>query len=62
MRGRGMRAINKLLDLKHTYPQDAFIQAVKQAHKYGLYDLNRLEELTIKLVAGNYFNLQEEEL
>ena len=62
VRGRGMRAINKLLDLKHTYPQDAFIQAVKQAHKYGLYDLNRLEELTIKLVAGNYFNLQEEEL
>jgi hypothetical protein len=58
--GRGMRAMNKLLNFKHTYPEDAFLQAIKQAHKYGLYDLNRLEELIIKSVAGNYFNLREE--
>jgi hypothetical protein len=52
--------MNKLLNFKHTYPEDAFLQAIKQAHKYGLYDLNRLEELIIKSVAGNYFNLREE--
>ena len=49
--------MQRLLNLKRTYPQDAFIKAIKQAHQYGMYDLNRLEELIIKSVAGNYFNL-----
>ena len=57
VRGNGMRALNKLLYLKRTYPKDAVIHAVSKADKYGMYDLNRLEELIIKSVAGNYFNL-----
>lgn len=57
IRGRGLRSMQRLLNLKRTYPQDAFIKAIKQAHQYGMYDLNRLEELIIKSVAGNYFNL-----
>lgn len=62
VRGRGARAINRLLDFKRTYPKDAFIAAVKQARHYGLYDLNRLEELIIKSVAGNYFNLEVDDI
>lgn len=61
VRGNGVRKFNRLLSIKHTYPLDAFIAAVQQAHHYGLYDLNRLEELIIKFVAGNYFNLTNEE-
>lgn len=61
VRGDGVRKLNRLLVLKHTYPFDAFIGAVRQANHYGLYDLNRLEELIIKFVAGNYFNLTPEE-
>jgi hypothetical protein len=61
VRGDGVRKLNRLLALKHTYPLDAFIGAVRQAHHYGLYDLNRLEELIIKFVAGNYFNLSNED-
>ena len=61
IRGDGVRKLNRLLALKHTYPFDAFIGAVKQANHYGLYDINRLEELIIKFVAGNYFNLTHEE-
>jgi hypothetical protein len=60
VRGRGCRAMNKLLYFKRTYPYDAFIKAVKRAHCYKLYDLNRLEELIIKSVAGDYFNLNED--
>ena len=56
-RGNAMRKLNCLLTLKHTYPFDAFIGAIQQAQHYGLYDLNRLEALIIKFVAGNYFNL-----
>jgi hypothetical protein len=61
VRGAGVRQLNRLLNFKQTYPSEAFISAIKQAHHYGLYDLNRLEELIIKYVAGNYFNLNGEE-
>jgi hypothetical protein len=61
VRGFGARKLNRLLSLKHTYPAEAFLAAIKQAQHYGLYDLNRLEDLIIKLVAGNYFNLTNEE-
>jgi len=60
VRGSGVRQLNRLLSFKHTYPSEGFISAIKKANHYGLYDLNRLEELIIKYVAGNYFNLNEE--
>jgi hypothetical protein len=42
------------------YPAEAFLSALRSAEHYGLYDLNRLESLIIKSVAGDYFNLEEE--
>lgn len=61
VRGGGHKPLNRLLNLKRTYPSDAFHCAVRKACHYGLYDLSRLEELIIKSVAGDYFNLHEEE-
>lgn len=58
-KGSGHRQLNRLLNLKRMYPTDAFLSALKKADHYGLYDLNRLESLIIKSVAGNYFNLEE---
>lgn len=55
--GRGMAGFRRLLEFKRTYPEEAFMMAVKKAQKYGLYDLDRLEKLIISLVAGDYFNL-----
>lgn len=60
VRGSGHRQLNRLLNLKRTYPPDAFLSALNKAEHYGLYDLSRLEDLIIKSVAGNYFNLEEE--
>jgi len=60
VRGSGYRQLNRLLNLKRMYPTEAFLCALKRAHHYGLYDLNRLEDLIIKSVAGDYFNLEEE--
>lgn len=57
IRGRGVRQFDRLLNLKRTYPQDAFMAAIKQAQHYSLYDLSRLEEMIIKYIAGHYFNL-----
>lgn len=58
--GSGRRKLQKLLDLKRTYPAEAFRKGVEQALHYGLYDLVRLENLILTFVAGDFFNLQDE--
>lgn len=57
VRGRGLRSMTYLLHLKRTYPGDAFVAAITRAFTYGLYDLNRLEDLILRHVAGDFFNL-----
>lgn len=55
--GRGVRAMQRLLCFKRRYPEPAFMAAVKQALKYGLYDLARLERLILRNVADDFFNI-----
>jgi transposase len=59
--GRGIRPLKRLLDLKRTYPEDAFIAACEEALRYGLFDLTRLERMILARVAGDFFNIEEEE-
>ena len=59
--GRGVRPLRRLLDLKRTYPEEAFHSACEQALHYGLFDLNRLEKLILERVAGDFFRIDEEE-
>ncbi len=56
-RGRGGRALRRLLELQRTYPKEPFLAAVRQAFHFGLYDLGRLENLILQQVAGNFFTL-----
>ena len=56
--GRGVRALRRLLELKRTYPAGPFLAAVDQALRFGLFDLQRLETLILKHVAGDFFNLE----
>lgn len=58
--GRGVRQLRRLLDLKRTYPQEAFQKAVQEALHYGLYDLSRLEQMILSHVAGEFFSLDED--
>lgn len=60
-RGRGVRQMRRLLDLKRAYPQDAFEKAIKTALHYSLYDLTRIEQMILSNVAGEFFNIEEEE-
>jgi hypothetical protein len=55
--GRGVRALRRLLELKRTYPSGPFLAAIEQALRFGLFDLQRLETLILKHVAGDFFNL-----
>jgi transposase len=59
--GRGVRKMRRLLELKRTYPDDAFKKAVEQAFHYGLYDLNRLEQMVLSFVAGDFFRIEDED-
>jgi transposase len=57
--GRGVRFLRRLLDLKRTYPPEAFEKALVEALRYGLYDLPRLEQMILSHVAGDFFNEDE---
>jgi hypothetical protein len=56
-RGRGVRALRRLIEIQRTYPKEPFLAAVRQATHFGLYDLGRLEKLILQQVAGNFFAL-----
>ena len=49
--------LRELLRLVREYPRQPLVQAVNQAHRYGLYDLRRLERMVLKNVATEYFRL-----
>jgi hypothetical protein len=53
--------MRRLLDLKRTYPPEAFEKAILQALRYGLYDLSRLEQMILSQVQGDFFPLGEDE-
>ncbi len=57
--GRAVRSMRRLLDLKRTYPTEAFEKAVLKALHYGLYDLARLEQMILSNVSGCFFNEDE---
>ena len=59
--GRAVRPLKRLLDLKRTYPEEAFNAACEQALRYGLFDLTRLERLILERVAGDFFRIEEED-
>jgi len=53
--GRGTLALRRLLALYREYPRRPFLQAVTLAAQYGLFDLDRLERLTLRVIAKDYF-------
>jgi transposase len=57
--GRAVRSLRRLLDLKRTYPYEAFEKATVEALHYGLFDLARLEQMILSSVAGDFFNEDE---
>ena len=39
------------------YPPEPFLAAVREAARYGLYDLDRLERMILRRIARDYFLL-----
>jgi len=53
--------LRRLLELKRTYPAVPFLAAIEEALRFGLFDLQRLERLILKHVAGDFFNLDDKD-
>jgi hypothetical protein len=51
--------LRQLLRLVREYPRAALLGAVREAARYGLYDLDRLERMILRRVARDYFLLDE---
>jgi transposase len=52
-------ALRQLLRLLREYPREPLMAAVAEAHHYGLYDLDRLERMTLKRISRDYFLIGE---
>jgi len=59
-RGRKVVALSprQLLRMLREYPREAFLGALDEAARYGLYDLDRVERMILRRVAREYFRLE----
>jgi hypothetical protein len=54
-RGRSLRALRRLMGIVRDYPREPLLAAVRIATHYGLDDMDRLESLVLRHVAGDFF-------
>jgi hypothetical protein len=52
-------ALRQLLRIVREYPRQPVVEAVAEAARYGLYDLDRLERMILRRIAREYFLLDE---
>jgi hypothetical protein len=52
-------ALRQLLRLVREYPREPLLDAVREAARYGLYDLDRVERMILRRVAREYFLLDQ---
>jgi transposase len=55
--GRAVRPLRQLHRLFLDYPKEPLVAAIEEALRYGLCDLARIERMTLRRVAGDYFRL-----
>jgi transposase len=57
--GHSVPAMRRLLRMLHDYPRDPLLRAVSVARHYGLYDMERLEQMVLRQLREQYFLLPE---
>lgn len=58
--GRAVARIRKLHKMRQEYPRPAFLRAIEEAVRYGMYELPRLEKMILRNIAGDYFHVPGE--
>jgi transposase len=54
-------ALRQLLRMAREYPKEPFLAAVVEAQRFGLYELDRVERMVIRRIAGDYFQLGDDD-
>jgi len=57
--GRGVRVLQRLLRMVREYPRQPLLNAIGEAEKFGLYDLDRIERMILRRIGRDYFLLPE---
>jgi hypothetical protein len=52
-------ALRQMLRMIREYPRRPLLGAIQEAARYGLYDLDRVERMTLRRIAGDYFRLRD---
>jgi transposase len=52
-------ALRQLLRMVQEYPREPLLAAVREAARYGLYDLDRLERMVLRRIVREYFVLDQ---
>jgi len=52
-------ALRQLLRMAREYSRDAFLSALQEAARYGMYDLDRLERMILRRIASDYFRFED---
>lgn len=60
-RGHGLRSVLRLHRLYLDYPSQALTAAVRRALDHGLFDLERIESLVLREIAGEFFRLPDDD-
>lgn len=55
--GRATVSLRRLLRMAEDYPRWALLEAIESAAQYGLYDLERVETMILRKLAGEYFQI-----
>jgi hypothetical protein len=55
--GRAVRALHRLDALRKDYPEAPVLAAIGDALRYGLVDMGHLEQMVLRRIAGDFFNL-----
>ncbi len=59
--GRAAKSVRRLHQIYLDYPTEAVVVAVRRALDFGLLDLNRIERMVLRHVAGDFFRLPTRE-
>ena len=57
--GRGVRELKKLLRMLREYPRQPLLDAIVEAERFGLYNLDRLERMVLRRIGREYFLLPQ---
>jgi transposase len=59
--GQAVVAMRRLLRMLYDYPREPFLGAVNVAQRYGLYNLERLEQMVLRRLREQYFSLLDDQ-